>query len=123
MYIVQRKTWQIFLAIVAIVCLFGIFFTFKKRRGCPGWGATPGPLDFIYFLIFTTLLLSRSGSPIILFFTFLYVNCTKKNLASFYVWQANICSVDCLPSFQSYLLSIREVPLPPDTSLDANAND
>jgi hypothetical protein len=21
-------------------------------RGCPGWGANPGPLDFIYFLIF-----------------------------------------------------------------------
>jgi hypothetical protein len=25
--------------------------TFKKR-GCPGWGANPGPLDFIYFIIF-----------------------------------------------------------------------
>jgi hypothetical protein len=29
--------------------------------GCPGWGANPGPLGFIYFLI---LLLSHSGSPI-----------------------------------------------------------
>jgi hypothetical protein len=28
--------------------LFDIF----KKRGCPGWGANPGPLDFIYFLIF-----------------------------------------------------------------------
>jgi hypothetical protein len=32
-------------------------------KGCPGWGANPGPLDLIYFLIFTTLLLSHSGSP------------------------------------------------------------
>jgi hypothetical protein len=32
-------------------------------KGCPGWGANPGPLDFIYFLIFTTLPLSHSGSP------------------------------------------------------------
>jgi hypothetical protein len=32
-------------------------------KGCPGWGANPGPLDFIYFLIFTTLRLSHSGSP------------------------------------------------------------
>jgi hypothetical protein len=37
--------------------------TFFKKRGCPGWGANPGPLDFIYFLIFTTLPLSHSGSP------------------------------------------------------------
>jgi hypothetical protein len=22
------------------------------KRGCLGWGANPGPLDFIYFLIF-----------------------------------------------------------------------
>jgi hypothetical protein len=22
------------------------------KRGCPGWGANPGPLNFIYFLIF-----------------------------------------------------------------------
>jgi hypothetical protein len=28
-----------------------------------GWGANPGPLNFIYFLIFTTLPLSHSGSP------------------------------------------------------------
>jgi hypothetical protein len=33
-----------------------------KKRGCPGWGANPGPLDFIYFLIFTTLPLSHSGN-------------------------------------------------------------
>jgi hypothetical protein len=26
-----------------------------------GWGANPGPLDLIYFLIFTTLPLSHSG--------------------------------------------------------------
>jgi hypothetical protein len=32
-------------------------------KGCPGWGANPGPLNFIYFLIFTTLPLSHSGSP------------------------------------------------------------
>jgi hypothetical protein len=31
--------------------------------GCPGWGANPGPLDFIYFLIFSILPLSHSGSP------------------------------------------------------------
>jgi hypothetical protein len=36
---------------------------FFKKRGCPGWGANPGPLNFIYFLIFTTLPLSHSGSP------------------------------------------------------------
>jgi hypothetical protein len=24
---------------------------FLKKRGCPGWGANPGPLEFIYFLI------------------------------------------------------------------------
>jgi hypothetical protein len=23
-----------------------------KKRGCPGWGANPGPLNIIYFLIF-----------------------------------------------------------------------
>jgi hypothetical protein len=23
-----------------------------KKRGCPGWGANPGPVDIIYFLIF-----------------------------------------------------------------------
>jgi hypothetical protein len=27
-------------------------FYYLKKRGCPGWGANPGPLDFIYFLIF-----------------------------------------------------------------------
>jgi hypothetical protein len=32
------------------------------KKGCPGWGANPGPLIFIYFLIFTTLPLSHSGS-------------------------------------------------------------
>jgi hypothetical protein len=40
-----------------------ILFIFLKR-GCPGWGANPGPLDFIYFIIFTTLPLSHSGSPL-----------------------------------------------------------
>jgi hypothetical protein len=35
------------------------------KRGCQGWGANPGPLNFIYFLIFTTLPLSHSGSPVI----------------------------------------------------------
>jgi hypothetical protein len=38
------------------------FITFFER-GCPGWGANPGPLNIIYFLIFTTLPLSHSGSP------------------------------------------------------------
>jgi hypothetical protein len=33
------------------------------KRGCPGWGANPGPLDYIYFLICTTLPLRHSGSP------------------------------------------------------------
>jgi hypothetical protein len=42
--------------------LFYFYFFFKKR-GCPGSGANPGPLDFIYVLIFTTLPLSHSGSP------------------------------------------------------------
>jgi hypothetical protein len=28
-----------------------------------GWEANPGPLNFIYFLIVTTLPLSHSGSP------------------------------------------------------------
>jgi hypothetical protein len=37
--------------------------TIFLKRGCPGWGAIPGPLDFIYFLIFTTLPLCHSGSP------------------------------------------------------------
>jgi hypothetical protein len=32
-------------------------------RGCPGWGVNLGPLNFIYFLIFTILPLSHSGSP------------------------------------------------------------
>jgi hypothetical protein len=27
-------------------------FLFLFLRGCPGWGANPGPLDLIYFLIF-----------------------------------------------------------------------
>jgi hypothetical protein len=41
------------------------YFVFLKhflKRGCPGWGPDPGPLDFIYFLIFTTLPLSHNGS-------------------------------------------------------------
>jgi hypothetical protein len=33
------------------------------KKGCPGWGANPGLLNFIYFLIFTTLPLSHIGSP------------------------------------------------------------
>jgi hypothetical protein len=33
------------------------------KRGCPGWGANPGPLNSIYFHIFTTLPLSHSGPP------------------------------------------------------------
>jgi hypothetical protein len=36
-------------------------FFYKKRL--PGWEANPGPFDFIYFLIFTTLPLGHSGSP------------------------------------------------------------
>jgi hypothetical protein len=36
------------------------FFNNFFWRGCPGWGANPGPLDFIYFLIFTTF--NHSGS-------------------------------------------------------------
>jgi hypothetical protein len=32
-------------------------------RGCPGWGANSGPLNFIYLLIITSLPLSHSGSP------------------------------------------------------------
>jgi hypothetical protein len=48
---------------------FGLqWATLKKNRLPGGWGATPGPLDFIYFLIFTTLPLSHSGSPANLFF-------------------------------------------------------
>jgi hypothetical protein len=39
------------------------FSFFLKKRGCPGWGANPGPLNFNYFLILTTLPLSHSGSP------------------------------------------------------------
>jgi hypothetical protein len=41
---------------------------FFKKRGCPGWGANLGALNFIYFLIFTTLPLSHSGSPKLPFF-------------------------------------------------------
>jgi hypothetical protein len=41
------------------VTILGDFFKEVAR----GWGANPGPLDFIYFLIFTTLPLSHSGSP------------------------------------------------------------
>jgi hypothetical protein len=33
--------------------LIRVAFLFLKKRGCPGWGANPGPLDLIYFLIFT----------------------------------------------------------------------
>jgi hypothetical protein len=40
---------------------FDLKGTFKKR-GCPGWGANPGPPNVIYFLMFTTLPLSHSGS-------------------------------------------------------------
>jgi hypothetical protein len=29
-----------------------IYVPFFKKIGCPWWGANPGPLDFIYFLIF-----------------------------------------------------------------------
>jgi hypothetical protein len=36
-------------------------------KGCPGWGANPGPLNLIYLLIFTNLPLSHSGSPYIFF--------------------------------------------------------
>jgi ABC-type spermidine/putrescine transport system permease subunit I len=25
---------------------------FLKKRGCPGWGANPGPLNFFYFPVF-----------------------------------------------------------------------
>jgi hypothetical protein len=39
-------------------------FFFKKKR-LPGVGANPGYLDYIYFLIFTTLPLSHSSSPFI----------------------------------------------------------
>jgi hypothetical protein len=38
-----------------------VIFFFTKRL--PRVGANPGPLDLIYFLIFTTLPLSHSGSP------------------------------------------------------------
>jgi hypothetical protein len=34
-----------------------------------GWGANPGPHDFIYFRIFTTLPLSHSSSPHSEYFT------------------------------------------------------
>jgi hypothetical protein len=36
-------------------------YSFFVARG--GGGANPSPLNFIYFLIFTTLSLSHSGSP------------------------------------------------------------
>jgi hypothetical protein len=42
----------------AVIC-FGHFFKEDAR----GWGANPGPHNFIYFLIFITLPLSHSGSP------------------------------------------------------------
>jgi hypothetical protein len=53
---------------ITVLQQFGIFciltpFLYFFKRGCPGWGANPGPLNFIYFLIFTTLPLSHSGSP------------------------------------------------------------
>jgi hypothetical protein len=47
----------------------GIVFTFLFLRGCPGWGANPGPLDFIYFLIFHLLTAEPQRLPIV--FTFL----------------------------------------------------
>jgi hypothetical protein len=34
-----------------------------KKEVAGGWGANPGPLNLIYFIIFTTLPLSNSGSP------------------------------------------------------------
>jgi hypothetical protein len=40
-----------------------VFFLKKEVARGTWWGANPGPLDFIYFLIFTTLPLSHSGSP------------------------------------------------------------
>jgi hypothetical protein len=46
---------------------YGLVF-FLNKRGCPGWGSNLGPVDFMYFLIFTTLLLSHSGSPGSVFF-------------------------------------------------------
>jgi hypothetical protein len=33
---------------------FNLLLKFFFQRSCPRWGANPGPLDFIYFLTFTT---------------------------------------------------------------------
>jgi hypothetical protein len=41
---------------ISVQCTDIIFLS-----GCPGWGANPGPLYFIYFLIFTTLLLATAA--------------------------------------------------------------
>jgi hypothetical protein len=57
-FITSTPDWANF-CLLADCLLWAVFF----KRGCPGWGANPGPLDFIYFLIFTTLPLSHSGSP------------------------------------------------------------
>jgi hypothetical protein len=69
MKVAQQAIWlsgvsiTVILSIVAYAGIWSRSF-FLKKRGCPGWGANPGPLDLIYFLIFTTLPLSCSGSPI-----------------------------------------------------------
>jgi hypothetical protein len=37
-----------------------LFWKWFFKEAARGWGANSGPLDFIYFLIFITLLLSHS---------------------------------------------------------------
>jgi hypothetical protein len=40
------RRWMMLFSFSLTLCSY--FF----KRGCPGWGANPGPLDIIYFLIF-----------------------------------------------------------------------
>jgi hypothetical protein len=66
---------------LGIYPLLSNFANFLKEVA-RGWGVNPGPLNFIYFLIFTTLPLSHSGSP--------RIRPILANLAKFgKVWQEN----------------------------------
>jgi hypothetical protein len=46
-----------------MVCFFTFLPTYFFKEVARGGERTPKPLDLIYFLIFTTLPLSHSGSP------------------------------------------------------------